>query len=362
MLPRFSFFLLLLVISWAHSFIVEQSLTRTKYVNDVGWQFISNLSSPDNGLIGQVGGIAIHPLTSELVVFHRSGRDFKTKLFNKDKVYVGPDKPIKDATILRFNPLTNSIKKFGENFFYLPHGLRVDEKGNYWMTDVALHQIFKFDRNFQLQLTLGEKFVPGKDDDHFCQPADIAISEKGNIYVADGYCNKRIVVFDSTGTLIQVVNLEDFPQVKSINVVHSIILLDDYDVICAANREKGQIICLSLENGKIGNVIKLFSHSNMKTVYSIAYDKEINGIHAVSAMTRNEPAHGFTFYLDGSETNEWADDYHQLYMPHAITVGDNGLIYVGQIYPNNVIRFRPEMTKFSQSKFQSTENEDFSFY
>lgn len=25
--------------------------------------------------------------------------------------------------------------------FYLPHGLSVDKNGNYWVTDVALHQV-----------------------------------------------------------------------------------------------------------------------------------------------------------------------------------------------------------------------------
>lgn len=25
--------------------------------------------------------------------------------------------------------------------FYLPHGLAIDGEGNYWMTDVALHQV-----------------------------------------------------------------------------------------------------------------------------------------------------------------------------------------------------------------------------
>jgi len=27
--------------------------------------------------------------------------------------------------------------------FYLPHGLTVDRHGNFWMTDVAMHQVSK---------------------------------------------------------------------------------------------------------------------------------------------------------------------------------------------------------------------------
>ena len=27
--------------------------------------------------------------------------------------------------------------------FYLPHGLTIDKLGNFWMTDVAMHQVIK---------------------------------------------------------------------------------------------------------------------------------------------------------------------------------------------------------------------------
>lgn len=48
-------------------------------------------------------------------------------------------------------------------------------------------------------MILGERFTPGNDMDHFCQPTSIAIAPAGEIVVADGYCNSRIVVFDSMG-------------------------------------------------------------------------------------------------------------------------------------------------------------------
>lgn len=48
--------------------------------------------------------------------------------------------------------------------------------------------------------TLGTKFVPGGDLEHFCLPTAVATSPKdGSIYVSDGYCNSRIVKFASNG-------------------------------------------------------------------------------------------------------------------------------------------------------------------
>lgn len=47
---------------------------------------------------------------------------------------------------------------------------------------------------------LGEKFVPGSDIHHFCKPAGVAVSRAdGSVYVADGYCNNRVMKFTKDG-------------------------------------------------------------------------------------------------------------------------------------------------------------------
>lgn len=49
-------------------------------------------------------------------------------------------------------------------------------------------------------LALGEAFTPGSDNNHFCQPTDVAVdTETGNIFVSDGYCNARILKFSADG-------------------------------------------------------------------------------------------------------------------------------------------------------------------
>jgi hypothetical protein len=70
----------------------------------------------------------------------------------------------------------------------MPHGLTVDSQGNLWLTDVALHQVFKFPANGGSRplLELGEAFVPGSDHQHFCKPADVAVLSTGAFFVADG--------------------------------------------------------------------------------------------------------------------------------------------------------------------------------
>lgn len=51
-------------------------------------------------------------------------------------------------------------------------------------------------------LTLGKEFSPGTSNDHFCKPTDVAVSQSGVFFVADGYCNSRIMKFDKDGKFL----------------------------------------------------------------------------------------------------------------------------------------------------------------
>ena len=35
-------------------------------------------------------------------------------------------------------------------------------------------------------LVLGEQFVPGNDESHFCKPTDVAVADNGDFFVSDG--------------------------------------------------------------------------------------------------------------------------------------------------------------------------------
>ena len=61
----------------------------------------------------------------------------------------------------------------------------------------TLSTLFKGDHN--PLITLGEKFVPGSDDSHYCKPTSVAVSQDTNsFFVSDGYCNSRIIKYGVT--------------------------------------------------------------------------------------------------------------------------------------------------------------------
>jgi peptidylamidoglycolate lyase len=91
------------------------------------------------------------------------------------------------------------LRSWGANLFLMPHGLTIDEQGNVWVTDVLLHQIFKFSPAGELLLTLGKARVPGADRMHFNLPTDVAVLPDGSFYVSDGYGNARVVKFSAAG-------------------------------------------------------------------------------------------------------------------------------------------------------------------
>lgn len=108
--------------------------------------------------------------------------------------------PITAPTVLLFDGASGQQRgAWGAGRFAMPHGLTVDGQDNAWVTDVALHQVFKFTNDGALLLTLGERGVPGDDSVHFNRPTDVAVAPDGSFYVSDGYRNSRVVHFSKEG-------------------------------------------------------------------------------------------------------------------------------------------------------------------
>lgn len=61
------------------------------------------------------------------------------------------------------------------------------------------------------------------------------------IFVADGYCNNRILKFDAAGRFLRVIPQP--PEFLSLLVPHGLTLLEDLDLICVADRENMRVVC-----------------------------------------------------------------------------------------------------------------------
>jgi len=201
--------------------------------------------------LGQVSGIDLDS-RGNVHVFQRGEREWDYLSFDDNNNFrQRNDGPIVQETHLVLDSKTGAVlSRSGANRFYMPHGLTVDHLDNVWLTDVALHQVFKFGPGQETpSLTLGQAFVSGSDSKHFCKPTDVAVSRQGDFFVADGYCNSRIMKFSSDGTFIsefgKSTNGVYPPPAGTFAIPHSVTLIEDWNLLCVADRENERIQCFS---------------------------------------------------------------------------------------------------------------------
>ncbi|KAK2490381.1 hypothetical protein MC885_016834, partial [Smutsia gigantea] len=197
-------------------------------------------------------------------------------------------RPIEDDTILVIDPNHAAVlQSSGINLFYLPHGLSVDKEGNYWVTDVALHQVFKLEPNSKEGplLILGWSMQPGSDQNHFCQPTNVAVDpDTGAVYVSDGYCNSRIVQFSPSG--------------KFITQWGEGLLFAVSGKPYFGDQEPVQGFVMNFSSGDIIDVFKPAYHPNVRFLFRQHFD-----------------------------------------MPHDIAASEDGTVYVGDAHTNTVWKF-----------------------
>nr|XP_019583500.1 PREDICTED: peptidyl-glycine alpha-amidating monooxygenase isoform X11 [Rhinolophus sinicus] len=297
-------------------------------------------------LPGQVSGVALDP-KNNLVIFHRGDHIWDGNSFDSKFVYqqrgLGP---IEEDTILVIDPNNATVlQSSGKNLFYLPHGLSVDKDGNYWVTDVALHQVFKLDPNSKEGplLILGRSMQPGSDQNHFCQPTDVAVDpDTGTIFVSDGYCNSRIMQFSPSGNFITQWGEESSgrnPKPGQFSIPHSLALVPHLDQLCVADRENGRIQCFKTDTKEFVQEIKHTSFG--RNVFAISYVSGLLfAVNGKPYFGDQEPVQGFVMNFSNGEIIDTFKPVRKHFdMPHDITASADGTVYVGDAHTNTVWKF-----------------------
>ena len=323
---------LLLIIS--ATIIFFYSFTQTyknkpkteKYKLDNRWP---NL--PDGFIVGQVTGVGIDT-NQNVLLFHRADRKWTTPF---------PTSTISSATILEVDGTTGKLlKSWGENSFIMPHGLTVDNENNVWVTDVALHQIFKFTHDGTLILKLGESGIPGNDSLHFNMPTDIAVCKDGSFYVSDGYGNSRVVKFSKTGKYLFEWGKKGTGK-GEFDTPHGIDLDRDGNVY-VADRENNRI----QKFDALGHFTSEWKNPEAKQLYSLTVERNSNKLYAIDYLTVSDTVIkgsdivflNSKFNLNNRLGRSGGYDGH-VCRYHDIAVDMNGNLYVGDILGNSIQKF-----------------------
>ena len=177
------------------------SQTPTKFHVDPFWP----KPLPNHWILGEVSGVAIDAKDHVWIV-HRP-KSLSDREIGASQKPARSECCIPAPSVIEFDPEGNVVQAWGnkdttQQWFESEHGIFVDEVSNVWIGGNSANDnvVLKFSRDGKLLLRLGEWGVTKGSNDtrHLGKPADIAVDTFANeVYIADGYGNRRIIVFDA---------------------------------------------------------------------------------------------------------------------------------------------------------------------
>jgi peptidylamidoglycolate lyase len=286
-------------------------------------------------VLGNPTGIGIDT-NQNIFVFHRAGRTWPL-------LGTMPGSYIQAKTILLLDRESGKVmNSWGDNMFVMPHGLTVDNDNNVWVTDVGLHQVFKFSHEGKLLMTFGVAKETGNDSIHFNRPTDVAVANDGSFYVSDGYGNSRVIKFSSTGKYLFEWGKKGSKN-GEFNIPHGI----DLD-------EKGNVYVADRENNRIqlfdanGKYLTQWNDESIESICAITFEKKKKNF-----VTVDDSRSWFKTKHNGSDIILLDSSGQQLIRfgrsgpgqapkswYHDVAVDDSGNIYVGDILGNSLQKFR----------------------
>ncbi|XP_017147281.2 LOW QUALITY PROTEIN: peptidyl-alpha-hydroxyglycine alpha-amidating lyase 1 [Drosophila miranda] len=322
----------------------ELAKLNTTYIYQNAWP-------ANNVKLGAVTAVSFDK-AGNVVIFHRLDRIWSQDTFDNGNQYREKYRgPIRESTVLALEPATGHVQyDWGKNFFYMPHGLTVDPEDNVWLSDVAMHQVFKFaarGAGNKPLLTLGVAFQPGSGK-KFCKPTSVAILDNGDFFVADGYCNARILKYSKAGELILTWGQNSFAGVSYdvapqnyFAIPHALTLVPELELLCAADRENGRVQCFYSSNGTFHSQYhnQLIGDRLFSMAYTLAAG-ELVIVNSPNAELGFHPdhyneVHGFVMSMRNRQlVSKFGPNNLEFKNPHDVEVtADGNEIYVAELNP-----------------------------
>jgi len=292
-------------------------------------------SLPEGRVLGAISGVGIDS-NGNVFVFHRNERTWPPS----DELEITP---IVGPTVTLFDSHTGKVlAEWGEDTFAMPHGLTVDPDDNVWLTDVALHQAYKFTHDGKLLLTLGERGVSGNDALHFNRPTDVAVDANGSVFISDGYRNTRVMAFSPTGEFVSQWGTQGNGP-GEFNVPHGL-AIDRVGRIYVADRENDRVQVFD----RAGNFLAQWKGDEIGRPYGISIAPNSTALVADGGEQPESPPDRSgvaVMKLDGTlieRFGRWGNYDGQFRMAHDVAVAQDGTVYVADITGGRVQKFVAE--------------------
>lgn len=158
---------------------------------------------------------------------------------------------------------------WGEGVFSnFVHGLSIDRDGKVWITDTGLHTVTKHEPDGTVLMTLGTPHSPSPTlyGRPFNMPTGTTFTSDGNVFVSDGYGNRRVHHFSPDGQHLHAWG-EPGTEPGQFALVH-FITADAHDRLYVCDRENHRIQIFSTA----GEVLTEWTGFHMPS--DIAFGKE----------------------------------------------------------------------------------------
>lgn len=148
-------------------------------------------------------------------------------------------KPPQDGDpIMVFDAKGNFLRAFGKGMYTIPHGIKVDPDGNVWTIDSSTSMVLKFSPEGKRLMEIDVGGIPDPKR-AFCGATDIAFAKDGNLFIADGYCNSRVIEYTAAGKKVKEWGARGVGPGQFMNV-HAISMAAD-GTLYVADRENGRV-------------------------------------------------------------------------------------------------------------------------
>ena len=178
--------------------LAAQSRATATNVPTIAWEAVPHFfTNPPGIYTGENMGIATNS-RGGVYIYHRAN---ETRLFE-------------------YSARGAFVREIGRgNYgFAFAHSVRVDAEDNIWAVDEGTDTLVKFSPAGAILLTIGRRPDPvaamsnmpgggtyhGRNEKYrFGRPTDVAFDQQGNVFVADGYFDARVVKYDRSGRFLK---------------------------------------------------------------------------------------------------------------------------------------------------------------
>jgi sugar lactone lactonase YvrE len=225
-------------IALAVSLLLFAALASPTHAQGTSYQMIDNwFQLPEGFKWGQINSIDIDS-DGNVYVLQRCGASD----------CIGSSEP----PLLKFDNQGKFLWSWGVGMVVWPHGLDLDADGNIWITDGQANegmgqQVLKVSPQGGVIMRLGTAGVTGDGHYTFDGVADVVVAKNGDIFVADGHGNNRVVKYSADGTYITEWGKRG-TAIGEFNLPHAI-TMDSMGRILVADRDNFRIQVFD-QNGK----------------------------------------------------------------------------------------------------------------